>query len=210
MSSLISGLSFVSSAAPAVYLNERLAGEMFQAQLGAIGSFARQASTAAEGQAGPAIVRVGASRGTTEQVTYELGDPLTKALLLHSALGGEDALTTRLDSLPGTFVEVIGPVDLPPAASSDPPPPAGSRAILDAENDRQTGVVRAFGDTDTVLLPLLVLDRRGPVGSVIARRWLRPELAASYLPLEQVGFGIVERVVDGLPLVTLIYLRPYL
>jgi len=33
-------------------------------------------------------------------------------------------------------------------------------------------------------------------------RWLRPELAASYLPLDRVGFEIVERVIDRLPLVT--------
>lgn len=44
---------------------------------------------------------------------------------------------------------------------------------------------------------------------MIARRWLRTSrLPASYLPLDQVGFGIVERVVDGLRLITLIYLRP--
>lgn len=52
--------------------------------------------------------------GATEQVTYELGDPGTKALLLHSALDGADAFTARLDSLPSASIEVIAPVDLPP------------------------------------------------------------------------------------------------
>ena len=209
VTALIRRLRFVSSSAPAIYLNERLAEEMFRAQLGAIESFARTASRSAEGSAGPAIVRVGASKETSEQVTYDLGDPLTKALLLHSALGGATALGATLDSAPGTFIEVVGTAYLPPVAAADPLPPQDLRTTVAAECTRQTQVVRALGDEDTVLMPLLLTDQRGIVGSVIVRRWIRQEWAASYLPLQQVCFGIVERVVQGLPLFTLIYMRPF-
>lgn len=207
---IVERLRFVSSSAPAIYLNERLAEEMFRAQLGAIGSFTRSASRGREGQAGPAVVRVGASSDTSEQVDYDLGDPLTKALLLHSAMGGTEALSADLSSPPGTFMEVVGPAYLPPVALAEPVPAENLRALLTAECQRQTEVVRGFGDADTVLMPLLLTDQRGVVGSVISRRWVRQDWAASYLPLDQVGFGIVERIVDDLPLMTLIYLRPYI
>jgi hypothetical protein len=207
---IIEQLSFVSSTAPAVYLNERLAEEIFLAQLGAIASFTRSAGRGAEGQAGPAIVRVGASRESAEQVEYDLADPLTKALLLHSALGGSRALSADLSPAPGTFIEVIGSAYLPPVASADPLPAEPLREVVSAECERQSQVVRALGDADTVLMPLLVSDDRGTVGSVISRQWLRPGFAASYLPVTQVAFGIVERVVEPLVLVTLIYMRPYL
>ena len=210
VTALIRRLRFVSSSAPAIYLNERLAEEMFRAQLGAIESFARTASRSAEGSAGPAIVRVGASKEAAEQVSYDLGDPLTKALLLHSALGGATALGAALDSAPGTFMEAVGTAYLPPVAAADPLPPSDVRTTIAAECARQTEVVRALGDADTVLMPLLLTDRRGIVGSVIVRRWIRQELAASYLPLQQVCFGIVERTVQGLLLFTLIYMRPYI
>ncbi len=72
---LIGRLRFTSNSSPAIYLNEQLADEMFLAQLGAIGEFTRSVTKNLEGQAGPAIVRVGASRESAQQVTYELATP---------------------------------------------------------------------------------------------------------------------------------------
>ena len=208
VSQIIGRLRFVSNSAPAIYLNERLAEEMFIAQLGAIESFTRSAAREVEGQAGPAIVRVGASRGTTEEVTYDTSDPLTKALLLHSALGGIQTLASPSRS-PGEFAEIIGSAYLPPAAITEPPPPENLRTALFNECERQAQVIRALGDSTNVLLPLLLSNDRFSVGSVISQKWLRPELVASYIQDSQVGFGIVERILDDLPLITLIYMRPF-
>jgi hypothetical protein len=207
---LIGRLRFTSSTSPAIYLNEQLAEELFLAQLGAIAEFTRSATRNLEGQAGPAIVRVGASRESAEQVTYELDNPLTKALILHSALGGEAAAPVTARSRPGTFAEVIGPVHAPTVAPALSPPDPGVVVLVEAATSRQTQILRGFGDTETVLVPLLFLDERGTVGSVVDRRWVRTGLAASYLTYPQVGFGIVERVTQDLPLITLVYMRPYL
>ena len=207
---ILGRLSFVSSSAPAIYLNERLANELFLAQLGSIGTFTRAAARRVEGKAGPAVVQVGASKDLSQQVTYELNDALTKALILHSALGGVEALVATGASSPGAFAEAIGPTHLPPVARVEPAPPEAVMDVVSAEAERQRDVLRGFGNAETVLMPLLLLDRRGPVGSVINRKWVRQEWAASYLPLPQVGFGIIERVVEGLPLMTLMYMRAYL
>src|SRR5689334_16986333 len=110
----IGRLRFVSSSAPAIYLNERLAEELFLAQLGAIGTFTRSAAKGLEGSAGLSIVRIGLSKDTSEQVTYDLDNPLTKALILHSALGGDAAAALSPQSKAGTFAEAVGPVHLPP------------------------------------------------------------------------------------------------
>lgn len=206
---IIGRLQFVSSAAPALYLNERLAEELFLTQLGAINAFTRTPGRAAEAAAGAAVIKVGASKDSSQQVTYDLGDPLTKALILHSAMGGQAALTSELYAPPGTFVEVIGTPHLPPHVVGDPPPEAVEAAV-ERECERQLALRRALGEPDAVYLPLLLKDPRGTVGSVIDRRWIRPT-ASTYLhpETEVVGFGILERVVDAVPLFTTIYLRPY-
>jgi len=209
VAAVLGRLRFTSSSAPAIYLNEQLADEMFVAQLGAVGEFTRSAARNLEGQAGPAVVRVGASRESSEQVTYELGNPLTKALILHSALGGAAAAADQ--SRPGTFVEVVGPMHAPGVRTpADPDVDGDLIALVAAEAERQAGVLRAFSDADTVLVPLLILAAAGPVGAVVDRRWFRPGFAASYAPYPQVAFGLLERADPRLPLMTLIYLRPYL
>jgi hypothetical protein len=211
---LIGRLRFVSSAAPAVYLNERLAKEMFIAQLGAIASFARQAAKGAsggiEGGASFLKVKVGASTDASQQVNYEINDPLTRALILHSALGGTTALAATTTSHPGAFAEAIGPIYLPPVT---PDPPTWARdavTTVKSETSEQTDALRALGNTETTFLSLLLLDERRPVGAIIDRQWLRDGTLVSYRTHPQVVFGIVEQVIHDLPLLHLIYMRPYL
>jgi len=206
----IGRLRFVASSAPAIYLNERLAEELFLAQLGAIGAFTRSAAKGVNGSFGPSILKIGLSKDGSEQVTYDLDNPLTKALILHSALGGATAVALSSQSRAGAFAEVVGPVHLPPAMQATPPPSEATLTRIQSEKDRQADILQALGDSETVLLPLLVLDAGGTVGSIIDRRWLRAAWAASYLSSPQVAFGLVERVVADLPLITLIYLRPYI
>ena len=182
---------------------------MFISQLGAIESFTRGVGVNVEGGLSPAIVKIGASRDTSEQVSYDVADPLTRALLLHSAQGGLDALAAQTSPRPGAFLEIIGRAYLPRVPTPEPLPPEAARATVEAECRRQTEVIHALGDPEAVLLPLLLSDDDSVVGSVISRKWVRQDRAASYLPQTQVGFGIVERVIDDLTLVTLIYLRPY-
>jgi hypothetical protein len=210
VSSVIRRLQFVSSSAPAIYLNEQLTSELFRAQLGAIENFTRTAGRGINGGVGISAIRVGASTDRSEQVSYDLADPITKALLLHSALGGEQALTAPADGPRGAFVEVIAPAHLASVITAQPPPGDELIATVNGELDRQLGVVRGLGDVDTVLLPLLLVEAQRPVGSIIDRRWLRPSSAASYGDATQVAFGLVEGSADNLPFITLIYMRPYL
>jgi hypothetical protein len=210
VSSVIGRLQFVSSSAPAIYLNEQLTNELFRSQLGAIENFTRTAGRAIDGGVGISAVRVGASTDKSEQVSYELSDPITKALLLHSALGGESALTAPADGPRGAFAEVIAPAHLTGVIAAVPPPGDELVMTVNSELDRQLGVVRGLGDLDTVLLPLLLMKAQQPIGSIIDRRWLRPSSAASYGDAIQVAFGLVEGRIGKLPFMTLIYMRPYL
>jgi hypothetical protein len=207
---LLGQLQFVSSSAPALYLNEQLTNELFRSQLGAIDRFTRRAGRAVEGGVDAPLVKVGASTDRADEITYDLADPLTKALLLHSALGGEKAVAPPERAPRGAFVDVIAPAHLPDVITADPPPSARLLRAIKGELDRQLGVVRGLGDEDTVLLPLLLVDPESAVGSIIDRRWLRPGIVASYGSGEQVAFGLNERRVGGIQLITLIYLRPYL
>ena len=84
---IVGRLRFVSSSAPTIYLNEQLVKDMFVSQLGAIESFARTAAHKLAGEAGAGgLVRLGGSRSGTQEIHYDLSQPLTQALVLHSAL----------------------------------------------------------------------------------------------------------------------------
>jgi hypothetical protein len=80
---------------------------------------------------------------------------------------------------------------------------------VEAECERQIQVARAFGKTDSELVSLLLTGDDLVCGSVIDRTHVRPNVAASYLRNTQICFGIMERVLDGLPLFTLLYMRAY-
>jgi hypothetical protein len=80
---------------------------------------------------------------------------------------------------------------------------------LEAECERQTQVARAFSKTDADLVSLLLTGDDLVCGSVIERTHVRPSVAASYLDRTQICFGIMERVLNGLPLFTLLYMRAY-
>jgi len=208
---IIGRLQFVSSPAPAIYLNEALVSETFSAHLGAVDSFTRSASREVTGGA-KAVVSVGGAKGTQEQIEYRLSDPLTQALVLHSALGAEKRVRRpAAKTSVGTFVEAVGSayfpgLKQPTATPSELQDVADS---LEAECERQIEVARAFGKTDADLLALVLKGDRLVCGSVIDRAHVRPNVAASYLGNTQICFGLMERVLDGLPLFTLLYMRAY-
>jgi hypothetical protein len=210
---VIGRLRFVSSPAPAIYLNERLVRELFVAHLGAIGSFTRTAGRELAGEAGAAILRVGGTRSGTQQVDYDLRDPLTQALVLHSALGREGKVQSVRADLPvGTYIEAIGEAYMPDLGLGQSPLDELDDIVaeLQSELDRQQQVVRAFEDTETALVLLLMKSNSSLAGSVIDRHHVRPGTAASYLTETQVAFGLMERSVAGVPLFTLLYMRPYI
>jgi hypothetical protein len=211
---IVGRLRFVSSPAPAIYLNEQLVKEMFVAQLGAIDSFTRTAARELTGEGGVGgFLKVGGSKSGTQQVDYDLREPLTQALVLHSALGNEGKVQpARAGLLVGTYVDAIGEAYLPDLGIPQPPL-AGfddQVAALEAERDRQQQVVRAFGDMDTALTLLLLKSDSTLAASVIDMRHVRPGNAASYLGAQQAAFGIMERSVVDVPLFTLLYMRAYI
>lgn len=207
----IGRLRFVSSPAPAIYLNEALVGEMFIAHLGAVESFTRSAT--GELTAGvKAVVSVGGAKGTQEQIEYGLSDPLTKALVLHTALGAEGEVSSpAAETRVGSFVEPVGSAFFP-VLNQLTATPAELRDVantLQTECERQTQVARMFGKTDGKLVALLIRGDDGLSGSVIDQTHIRPNVAASYLTNTQICFGIMERVLGDLPLFTLLYMRAY-
>src|SRR5207244_3019199 len=104
---------FVSSPAPAIYLNEALVSETFIAHLGAVESFTRTANREVTGGV-KSVISVGGARGTQDQIEYGLSDPLTQALVLHSALGAEDQVSRPGAGITvGSFVEAVGSAFFP-------------------------------------------------------------------------------------------------
>jgi hypothetical protein len=66
-----------------------------------------------------------------------------------------------------------------------------------------------IGSHDVEFVSLLVQGDGLLCGSVVDRANVRPNVAASYLNNAQICFGIMERVLDDLPLFTLLYMRAY-
>ena len=82
---------------------------MFVSQLGAIESFTRTAAREMAGEAGAGgFVKVGGSRSGTQQVDYDLKEPLSQALVLHSALGSQGSVQpVGADLTRATPIEVV-------------------------------------------------------------------------------------------------------
>jgi hypothetical protein len=187
---------------------------MFVSQLGAVESFARTAAHELAGEAGAGgFVRLGGSRSGSQEIHYDLSQPLTQALVLHSALRDQGSVQpARTDLARGTFVEVVGEVYLPGLGAM---PQLGHTrldqtvAALEAECHRQQQVVRAFGDADTTLMLLIVKDDSRLSASVIDRKHVRAGAAGSYLAGALEAFGLMEGSISDVPLFTLIYMRPY-
>jgi hypothetical protein len=211
---IVGRLRFVSSSAPAIYLNEQLVREMFVSQLGAIESFTRTAAREMAGEAGAGgFVKVGGSRSGTQQVDYDLKEPLTQALVLHSALGSQGSVQpVGADLTRGTYIEAIGEAYLPDLGIPRHPLTGldDTVAALEAERDRQQQVIQAFGGTDIPLTLLIMKNESMLSASVINRLYVRPGIAASYLGGPQVAFGLMEGSIANVPLFTLLYMRPYL
>jgi hypothetical protein len=209
---VIGRLRFVSSPAPAIYLNDALVTETFIAHLGAVESFTRTADHQVTAGV-KSVVEVGGAKGTQEQVAYDLTNPLTQALVLHSALGSEGQVQQpSVGTSVGAFVEAVGSVYFPgrPELMQPPPPDLNDAALsIETEGDRQSQVAQAFGMTDTRFLSMLLKGQGIVCGSVVDQKHLRPGVAASYLPNEQICFGIMERVVRELPVFTMLYMRAY-
>lgn len=211
---IVGRLRFMSSSAPAVYLNEALVHETFVSHLGAIDRFARNASQRGQGEVGVPVVKIGASREGSTSVEYDVRDAYAQALILHSAVATEGAVEPPRAGLPpGSFVELIAPVriegvDVFPdvAALGD----IETLRVVIGERDNQQSIIRAFGNDETVLMPLLAAGATGVVASIIDRSHIRPGLAASYLNEQQVVFGLMERTVDAIPFFTMLYMRPYI
>ena len=210
---IVQRLRFVSSSAPAIYLNEKLAEEMFVSQIGAISDFALTAARSLRGEGGLPVVKVGASTDSSTKVGYDVKDPLTRALLLHSAISGQATKSPKQPIARGSFVELVGRVSMPGVPGLQEPPPSAQTElqVLSRVRDQQEAILRALTDDATVLLTMLIQTSAGDAAAVIDRRWFRAGLASSYLPQgEHVVFGIAEQSVDQLPFITVIYLRPYL
>jgi hypothetical protein len=211
VSAVIERLRFVSSPAPAIYLNEALVSETFIAHLGAVESFTRTASREVTGGV-KSVVSVGGAKGTQDQIEYDLSDSLTQALVLHTALGAEDQVRRpAAGTTVGSFVEAVGAAFFPSLnwPTATPSELEDVARLLEAECERQTQVARAFGKADADLVSLLLNGDDLVCGSVIDRTHVRPNVAASYLDQTQICFGIMERVLNDLPLFTLLYMRAY-
>ena len=139
------------------HLSQRalLVTETFIAHLGAVESFTRTADRQVSGGV-KSLVEIGGARGTQEQVAYHLTNPLTQALVLHSALASEGQVQQPSSfTTVGTFVEAVGSVYFPGRPELMQSPPAdldGTALIVVAECDRQSQVARAFGMADTQFL----------------------------------------------------------
>jgi hypothetical protein len=210
---VVNRLRFVSSPAPAIYLNETLVREMFIANLGSINSFTEAAGGELSGSVGVSLISIGGSRSTESQIEYDMTNPLAQALVLHSALGAEGHVATpAVDTPVGTFIEAVGTAYFPTLGQPRPVPDdhrEAAEAVI-GESTRQLEAAEAFGARDAQLLPmLLVQENNDACGSIVDRRHIRPGYAASYLGGIQICFGIMERVAQHLPLFTLLYMRAY-
>jgi hypothetical protein len=204
-------LRFVSSPAPAVYLNEPLVRETFIAHLGAIDSFTRAADRELRAGLG-SVISVGGSRTTQEQIDYDLTDPITQALVLHSALGAEGKVAApQAGTSVGSFVEAVGSAYFPALLQppSLPPELASVAEVVQAECERQTEVARGFGNSGADFVALLISGNSLVSASIIDRGNVRPNVAASYLAYPQICFGLMERLAGDLPFITLLYMRAY-
>jgi hypothetical protein len=128
---------------------------------------------------------------------------------LHDALASEKrAERPTPDTRVGPFVDGTTFVEGPGFQSVSPK----FHRIFDvvaAECKRQTQVVHAFRGADTHFLPVVLVERGGVVlgGSVIDAAHARRNVAASYSTYELHWFGIMESVLEGIPLCTLLFMR---
>jgi hypothetical protein len=128
-------LRFVSSPAPAVYLNEVLVRETFIAHLGAIDSFTRSANPRVPRRSGLRRHgrRLADQRGADR---IRLDGPHNSGLVLHSALRADGQVgRPQLGTSVGNFVEAVGSAYFPSLSQPEPTPPrfADAAQVIQAE-----------------------------------------------------------------------------
>lgn len=207
---VIAQLKFVSSAAPAVYLDEALLKEAFTINLGAIASFTHDAHRQVAAGV-KTVVSLGGSKSSDDQIQYDVSDPLTQALVLRNALIAQHrvevpALTTKA----GTFVEAAGSAYFP-ELNQPTPPPANLEALarsVGAECQRRRETARAFGDKAPDFISMLLAGDEALSAAVVDCKHIRADRAADSLKERQVCFGLMQADIDEIPMFTLLYMRP--
>ena len=109
VSEILSRLRFEGGPVETLYLDETRVHEDFIGQLGAIGSFTRQA--AMEGNAGldVPVLKIEVGGSSEANVTWNLSHPIVQVLVLRAVLQSRDCSLNRLDDVrPGRYVIFSG------------------------------------------------------------------------------------------------------
>ncbi len=204
------------------YLNEDRVRERFVSHHREIKDFTLGARRTAAGEIRLFGAKAGASRDETKGVTYGLEDPLTQALALRHALEqqpgavaqpGDDnvAFGGYLVASGKPFLYGVAPDKKPSDLKflpSAPDVPAGAFDELLAARAEQEQFAR-IGDPTARMWLLVLLGDDGSVvaAAVVPSKWLERRWGSigSYIAHNWEVFGVVERVVDGVPLLTALH-----
>lgn len=176
---LLDGLTFVGGPVETIYLNDKRAEEAFITQVGAIESFTRTAAKELSGGGGPPFVTISGKKSTGAVVEYSTDNPLTRVLVLRTALESKRLVYDIDHNAPGRYIRFAGAAVLSrPGLFDDMQREAleqhpGLYEALEAERAKEESNLRVAGDLEHKLW-LLTLSE-GPVvcPAIITSEWLR-------------------------------------
>ncbi|WP_043687408.1 hypothetical protein [Streptomyces xylophagus] len=211
LTDVLARLRFTAGPVETLYLNELRVGERFVSHLGVIESYTRTAHRQVGGELGVGVVKLSGARSTEDGITYTLREPIAQALVLRESLAQDGSLhRSARHPHPGDYVQLSGRACLshPTRYPHDDCLPTHTAAYpaLEAERARQECWLQALGSPGATMW-LLVLDD-GPKlsAAVLASGWLRDNAVTSYVHTHWEAFGVVEKVIDSVPLLSALHI----
>jgi hypothetical protein len=175
---LLSRLRFVGGPVETLYLNETRVREGFIGELGAIESFTRTATK--EGSIEVPIAKIGGGLSSEADVTWTLTEPITQALVLHSALESEGVMHGLDTAAPGNYVSFIGTGCISrPRAYGDRHREIlrehpGLYDALEAERATVEEIIQMTEGPKSYLWLMTVSDGASVCAATLDGQWLRP------------------------------------
>jgi hypothetical protein len=208
----ILGLRFSSGPIQSLYLNEDRVNENFTIQLGAVATLVRGAGRQGGGTLNLKVVELNKQKTASNEIQYDLHDPLARALVLRTALRSENALHTPGDAAIGQYVvgsglaclrspdlEAFYPIDHQCIPDTDP-------RMRELERDRvvseamRIALAGPTATSDRMWLLTLADGDRIVVASVLNTRWIDGSVISyNHTEFKWHIFGTLRQRISGIP-----------
>jgi hypothetical protein len=209
----ILNLRFASGPIESMYLNIDRVNERFTSHLGAISRWSQSAGTETGGALDVKVVKADRRASGSNELIYDLHDPLARALVLRTALQGSGDITSPDHASVGQYVIASGTACLTSPQLFLPHPTCVSETdpvLIELERERavaealRLALAGPASTNDRMWLLTLANDQQIVAASVLNSLWIS-DSATSYWHFRWDMFGNLRQHTHGIPVIAAIH-----